>query len=150
MRGRVSDPFQPLRAAHKMNAPGFAGGWLLVRAAPPDAPASRVSTSRAKSVDERIWEDMKQDRKVQELELRIGDIEGAINGRNNQMNLEMAAIRERKAYAKNNLAGATWEQSLSTEMQAVASKYKAMNDADFERLKVLRSELDAVRAPTTK
>ena len=29
MRGRVSDPLQPLRAAHIPNAPGFAGGWLL-------------------------------------------------------------------------------------------------------------------------
>ena len=28
MRGRVSDPFQQLRAAHIPNAPGFAGGWL--------------------------------------------------------------------------------------------------------------------------
>ncbi len=28
MRGRVSDPLQPLRAAHIPNAPGFAGGWL--------------------------------------------------------------------------------------------------------------------------
>jgi Transposase DDE domain len=28
MRGRVSDPFQPLRAAQITNAPGFAGGWL--------------------------------------------------------------------------------------------------------------------------
>jgi hypothetical protein len=28
MRGRVSDPFQPLRAAHIPNAPGFARGWL--------------------------------------------------------------------------------------------------------------------------
>jgi len=28
MRGRVSDPFQPLRAAHIPNAPGSAGGWL--------------------------------------------------------------------------------------------------------------------------
>jgi hypothetical protein len=27
-RGRVSDPFQPLRAAHNPNAPGSAGGWL--------------------------------------------------------------------------------------------------------------------------
>jgi hypothetical protein len=30
MRGRVSDPFQPLRAAHIPNAPGSAGGWLPV------------------------------------------------------------------------------------------------------------------------
>ena len=33
MRGRVSDPNQPLRAAHITNAPGFAGGWLLAQAA---------------------------------------------------------------------------------------------------------------------
>jgi len=28
VRGRVSDPSQPLRAAPITNAPGFAGGWL--------------------------------------------------------------------------------------------------------------------------
>lgn len=28
MRGRVSDPLQPLRVAHIPNAPSLAGGWL--------------------------------------------------------------------------------------------------------------------------
>ena len=44
-----------------------------------------------------------------------------------------------------NLAGATWEQWLGTEMQAVVMKYKALNDADPERLKVLRDDLAAAR-----
>ena len=124
---------------------------INVRAAPPDAPAPRaVTTAPAKSADERIWDNMRRDRKVQELEYRIADIEAAINNRNDQMSNEMAAIRGRKAYAKNNLAGATWEQSLSTEMQAVASKYKVMNDADFERLNVLRAELESTRNMAAK
>ena len=41
------------------------------------------------------------------------------------MTREMDALRAQKARANNNLAGATWEQSLSTEMQAVAARYKA-------------------------
>lgn len=35
---------------------------------------------------------------------------------------EIAAVRNRKASASNDLAGATWEQSLSTEMQAIAAQ----------------------------
>ena len=50
--------------------------------------------------------------------------------RSEQMSREMDALRAQKARANNNLAGATWEQSLSTEMQAVASRYKVMNVAD--------------------
>ena len=54
----------------------------------------------------------------------------------------MDDLRNRKGYARNNLAGAMWEQSLSTEMQAVASKYAAEIDAKQERIKRLRAELD--------
>ena len=70
----------------------------------------------------------------QQQQQRIADLEATIDGRNRRMQDEMAAIQSRKAQAKNNLAGATWEQSLSTEMQAVASKYQALNDADQARL----------------
>ena len=43
------------------------------------------------------------------------------------------------------LAGATWEQSLSTEMQAVASRYKVMNDADQEQIKALRAKVASLQ-----
>lgn len=118
---------------------------LKVHAAPPDAPPPAAANAPVKSVDERIWDTMQRDRKTQELELSIANLENGIHSRNDVMSGEMAAIRGRKAYAKNNLAGATWEQSLSMEMQAVASKYKAMNDSDFERLKTLRGVLEATR-----
>lgn len=121
---------------------------LKVRAAPPDAVGS--SAALGKSMDERILATMQRDRRQKELEQSVAIIEGDISNRNTLMTNEMNAIRGRKAYAKNNLAGATWEQSLSTEMQAVAAKHKAMNDADFERLKVLRADLDATRKLAAK
>ena len=86
--------------------------------------------------------------------LRIG-MKAAVDGsdphqsyspnRNVQMQNEFAALRSLKGTANNNLAGATYAQSLSTEMEAVASKYKALNDVDQERLKVLRADLATAR-----
>lgn len=118
---------------------------LKIDAAPPDA-----AQPRPLSADERRWERMKRERRIEELERSIADLDANIAARNVQMSNEIAALRGRKTYAKNNLAGATWEQSLSTEMQAVAAKYKALNDADFERLKVLRAELETARGSATK
>lgn len=43
------------------------------------------------------------------------------------MDQELDAIRNKKRYANNTLAGATWEQSLSTEMNAVTSRYNIEN-----------------------
>lgn len=108
------------------------------------------TTAPGKSMDERILATMQRDRRLQELEQSVADTEANINSRNVSMSNEMETVRSRKVYARNNLAGATWEQSLSTEMQAVASKYKAMNDVDIERLKVLRADLEATRRLAAK
>ena len=88
---------------------------------------------------------MEKDRRVRELDQQISDTEAAINGRNAAMNNELAALRSRKQFANNNLAGATYEQSLSSEMQAVAAKYKAMNDVDVARLQQLRLDVANAR-----
>jgi len=42
---------------------------------------------------------------------------------------ELAALRDKKALANNNLAGAAWEQSISTEMSAVVEQYRQKIDA---------------------
>lgn len=104
--------------------------------APPDAVAPAKP-----GADQRMLAALTHDRRVRELQESIAEIETVIDRRNGRMNDEIEALRNRKSYAKNNLAGATWEQSLSTEMQAVTAKYKTMNDTDFERLKQLRATL---------
>jgi hypothetical protein len=57
------------------------------------------------------------------LERQIRTAEQRIRALRAERDRELAALRERKAQAANNLAGATWEQSISQEMAAVAQRY---------------------------
>lgn len=54
------------------------------------------------------------------------------------MDAELAALRDKKSYANNNLAGAAWQQSLSTEMEAAVGKYQA-------KIKTAQDAIDALR-----
>ena len=49
-----------------------------------------------------------------------------------------AELREKKQRARNNLAGATWEQSISDEMKAVAAEYDI-------KIRGAQSEVDALK-----
>jgi len=118
--------------------------------AQPAAPASSVAApagpvDQAASADARMLRKMQGERRVLELERAVQATEFNIANRNVQMQNEFAALRGLKARANNNLAGATYEQSLSTEMQAVTAKYKALNDADQERLKLHRADLTGAK-----
>lgn len=57
--------------------------------------------------------------------LEIPSAQGRVRGASNRCDERMHAVRSQKALASNNLAGATWEQSLSTEMQAIATQCSA-------------------------
>lgn len=54
---------------------------------------------------------------------------------------ELNTIKERKSLASNNLAGATLEHSLATEMQAVATRYDSDIHVKQEKLRRLREDL---------
>lgn len=123
---------------------------LDLKVAPAPAPSAASGApagdgASAGTVEQRMVRKMERDRKLLELDREIARTELTMNNRNAQMAGEMEALRSRKALARNNLAGATLEQSISTEMQAVAAKYKAMNDVDIERLKQLRAQREAMR-----
>lgn len=72
-------------------------------------------------------------RSIADAETRIGDYHRA-------MDAEMARLRSEKARAMNNLAGATWDASLSAEMQAVAAKYDALIRVQQDRITRLRAD----------
>jgi hypothetical protein len=93
----------------------------------------------------RLNDRLSRENRVSDLEREIGALENGISNRNQQLALELDTLRRKKVYAKNNLAGATWEQSISGEMQAIATKYKSMNDVDLERVKQLRIQLDTAK-----
>lgn len=133
----------------QMPCPGNASGQKLelkpaTGAGPAAAPSPSASVTGVAA--EMQWvHRMERERKLKEHQQRISDLQAAIDARNRRMQDEMAEIQSRKAQAKKSLAGATWEQSLSTEMQAVAAKYQALNDADQARLTQLRAELEQMQ-----
>ncbi|CDI03747.1 exported hypothetical protein [Candidatus Competibacter denitrificans Run_A_D11] len=88
---------------------------------------------------------MERDRKILETEREIAAIEGRISDNRQAMSGELAALRNKKNYANNNLAGATWEQSISDEMTAVTQKYDTLVRSDQSRIDGLRQELARLR-----
>lgn len=54
--------------------------------------------------------------------LAISAAQGEILRADAQCQAEIESVRNRKTLADNSLAGATWEQSLSAEMQAIATR----------------------------
>jgi hypothetical protein len=118
--------------------------------AAPQAPAVQQTAAspagQGAATEQRLLTMLVRERRVRELNTSIADLESAIERRNNTMTFELEALRARKGHARNNLAGATWEQSISTEMQAVTAKYATMNAIDIDRLKQMRAELETVKA----
>lgn len=119
---------------------------LKIQAVNPPQPSPAAQTSSPQpNADQRMLNNLSHDRRIRELQQQIEQTESNIYQRNAQMDAELALLRQSKSAANNNLAGATWEQSISSEMQAVTQKYKNMNDADFERLRQLRLDFEKAK-----
>lgn len=79
-----------------------------------------------------------------ELKRKIRDKKSQIERLELARERELTVLRDRKRYANNNLAGATWEESISTEMNAVVEQYRSSIDLRQEELKQLRESLARV------
>jgi hypothetical protein len=102
--------------------------------APPEAPQpaatsgtpnANTETPKPKNQLQKMQEQLansQNDRKRQELEVRVSNTSLAMNKNATECDQQLNELKEQKKLAKNNLAGATWEQSLSTEMQAIAGR----------------------------
>ena len=73
-------------------------------------------------------------------ELYLGGAYDNIQRVQNNCRKDLDALARRKGSAMNNLAGATWEQSISAEMQAVATRCQGEQLAAQNELERLRSE----------
>jgi hypothetical protein len=74
-----------------------------------------------------------QGREAQRIEQKITEYQTS-------MQTELAQLKARKALANNNLAGATLEESISTEMQAVTNKWSVLIQAEQNKLKALQAK----------
>lgn len=82
-----------------------------------------------------------KERRLKELEARlVPDAESAIYRSREQCTREMKALQLKKQQAANNLAGATWEGSISGEMTALATSCDTKNRELREDATALRAE----------
>lgn len=57
------------------------------------------------------------------------------------MDADLVALQRKKRLANNNLAGATWEDSISGEMQAIAARYRAGIEVEQAKIVDLRKRM---------
>ena len=101
---------------------------------PAQQPA-RVTTNNA------TYQAIKNNNRRLELERNIKKTERKIDKLQTQQATELKRLRSKKRYANNNAAGAAWEQSISTEMQAVTDRYNSMIRNERDDLAAMREEL---------
>jgi hypothetical protein len=88
---------------------------------------------------------MELERKQREIDYEIEKLESQIRHYQADLDADLTALSRKKAFAKNNLAGATYEQSISTEMQAVSERYKVNIQIAQDKMTQLRNEAVELR-----
>lgn len=89
--------------------------------------------------------DSQRNRRRQEFELRVvPEAQGAIARQRKQCDDDLRALQDKKLTASNNLAGATWEGSISSEMSAVATRCDTKNRELKDEFDSLKKECQAL------
>lgn len=91
------------------------------------------ATSEANNQNRKI---IKESRDERGMEAAHKKVQALIDMRDAELN----TLRVKKGLAANNLAGATWEKSISDEMQAVNQRYNADIEAARQHVRDLESE----------
>ncbi len=84
---------------------------------------------------------VRSDMQRRDIERRITRLESDITGLQDAKNAELSRLRYRQSRANNNLAGATWEQSIATEMASVTQDYNSQIEMKREEISDLRDHL---------
>ena len=115
--GRLSMQDTPCAGGSSINVKPASGADSSVSTTATNAPPPSVERKSLKS----DVEQMARERRLREIEYEISQRNSRIGGVQAESERRIAQLRQEKLRAKNNLAGATWEQSLSSEMQAIAT-----------------------------
>jgi hypothetical protein len=64
-----------------------------------------------------------------------------------KLNTELAALKRKKLLANNNLAGATWKQSISSEMEAMSTSYTSKIQTTQDQIEAAKADLKDLKNP---
>lgn len=84
-------------------------------------------------------------RRRSDIKYEIDRLEESISASQQAMSADITALEIQKTTARNNLAGAVYLQSLSTEMQAVTSRHSIDISTKQDRVKKLREDLAQIK-----
>lgn len=106
-------------------------------------PASPVSeTERLRALSRKL----NRENRLVSLQHAIPSARGAVDEQKRRCDAQLAALQRKKLASTNNLAGATWEQSISMEMSALAQRcdteIRTLSD-NVDRLLREQSEIKA-------
>lgn len=102
-------------------------------------PAAMVGTVSPGS--DQFYENARQFNTQEQLKREIRKSENKLKQYQAAMQNELAILKNKKRAANNNLAGAQWESSISTEMQAVTTKYNSLMTTEQAHLERYRQQL---------
>lgn len=88
---------------------------------------------------------VERERLIRDKEHEIKVQKSTIEDEQVAMDRELAELRRKKDYARNNLAGATWEKSISEEMNAVVARYDVRIRALQDEIKRMEADLAELR-----
>lgn len=131
--GRVSFQDTPCPGGGTVNIQPAAGK------AAPAQPAASSTTPAAKTLSEQV-KGMENERRKRELDLAIKEKTEYLQARQAKMTRELNALRAQQSQAANNLAGATWLSSISSEMQAITTQFNAEQTVIQAQINQLRAE----------
>ena len=119
-------------------AQGVKADIKIIETTPSQSPGTYDPSAKAAA-----YQQMRSDNERRQAGRDIRRSENRIVDYRNNMQRELSLLRKKKNYANNNLAGAEWENSISTEMQAVTSKYSTLIAAEESKLANLRQQAAA-------
>lgn len=93
------------------------------------APTQKTDSSAAGQSYSEKASKLEKERRMRDLIYQRGQWQQERARLDREMEQKLTALRNTKGRANNNLAGATWEQSLSTEMVAITESYKIKTSA---------------------
>lgn len=100
------------------------------------------------STDRNSLRAIKQSNRLRDIERDIAAENRRIRSLQQSMDSDLEKLRQKKRQARNNLAGAQWEQSISAEMSAVVERYNAKIAAANARIERLEREKASLQVDT--
>jgi predicted RNase H-like nuclease (RuvC/YqgF family) len=113
---------------------------ITVKTTQPAHPAKSVSDYSAE------LEAISTRTNIRKLERRIDKLETRKRSLHRKMDAELAALRKKKLRANNNLAGAAWLASISSEMKAVSASYTTKIESTQDQIDQSQRDLEELRS----